>query len=368
MRTLLTLFMGALITLIGLSTPLHAATYGPVKKNQTLWDIASRHRPSEAINTQQMMLAIHRANPKAFVKNNINALKAGAILYLPSLSEIEAIGAVQAIRTTQRENDRWRELSNRTYSKQQAEEAAKNIASLKTQLKKAQADLAAERKKVKHLQAQLVAARNNPSKEVLYAVSDNELALKVQDLETIIQEKDVHIQQLETMVETARETIKRQASENELMYQKLVAADPNTVSNANPDPSKFGLSLQGTEAQQTAALTNTTTSPINDGVMTDNNSELSPIPPLLSAEDTQPASKLNADRFAMILAIISLVLLLIFLWRAYMQMEAKKAKMAENRLERNDPIDHTDNHPNDGTHFDPNHNVTQIRKEPTLTA
>ncbi|MGV6808944.1 MAG: FimV/HubP family polar landmark protein [bacterium] len=367
MRTLLTLFMGALITLVGLLTPLHAATYGPVQKNQTLWDIASRNRPSESINTQQMMLAIHRANPKAFVKNNINALKAGAILYLPSVSEIEAIGAVQAIRTTQRENDRWRELSNRTYSKQQAEEAAKNIASLKAQLKQAQTDLAAERKKVKSLQSQLAAARNNPSKEVLYAVSDNELALKVQDLETIIQEKDVHIQQLETMVETARETIKRQAAENELMYQKLVAADPNTVSNTNPDPSKFGLSLQGAEAQQATALTDTTNTAMSN-VSTDNDNELSPIPPLLSAEDTQPASKLNADRFAMILAIISLILLLVFLWRAYMQMEAKKAKMAESRLERRDTLDHTDNPTNDDTPFDPNHNVTKIRKEPTLTA
>jgi len=364
MKTLLTLFMGMLITVLGLCTPLHAATYGPVAKNETLWDIASRHRPSKAINTQQMMLAIHRANPKAFVKNNINALKAGAILYLPSLTEVEAIGAVQAIRTTQLENDRWRALSNRTYTKQQAEAATKNIAKLKAQLQKAQTELAAERKKVKNLQKQLASAQNNPSKEVLYAVSDNELALKVQDLETIIQEKDVHIQQLETMVETARETIKRQAAENEIMYQKLLAADPNAVHNANPDPQQFGLKLAGVDGQPATAVTDNTGNNAADNATTANDSELAPVPPLLSAKDTQPAAKLNADRFAMILAIISLILLLVFLWRAYMQMEAKKAKMAESRLERHDTIDHTD----EELPFSPSNNVTKIRKEPTLTA
>lgn len=364
MKTLLTLFMGMLITVLGLCTPLHAATYGPVAKNETLWDIASRHRPSKAINTQQMMLAIHRANPKAFVKNNINALKAGAILYLPSLTEVEAIGAVQAIRTTQLENDRWRALSNRTYTKQQAEAATKNIAKLKAQLQKAQTELAAERKKVKNLQKQLASAQNNPSKEVLYAVSDNELALKVQDLETIIQEKDVHIQQLETMVETARETIKRQAAENEIMYQKLLAADPNAVHNANPDPQQFSLKLAGVDGQPTTAVTDNTGNNAADNATTANDSELAPVPPLLSAKDTQPAAKLNADRFAMILAIISLILLLVFLWRAYMQMEAKKAKMAESRLERHDTIDHTD----EELPFSPSNNVTKIRKEPTLTA
>ena len=69
----------------------YVPTYGPVRRNETLWSIASRVRPSSSISVQQMMLAILRANPEAFAMNNINALRAGVVLRIPASGEVSGL-------------------------------------------------------------------------------------------------------------------------------------------------------------------------------------------------------------------------------------------------------------------------------------
>ncbi|MBS1236695.1 MAG: TfP pilus assembly protein FimV [Proteobacteria bacterium] len=73
-----------------------ANEYGPVRRNQTLWSIANRARPNRSVSVDQMMQAILKANPDAFINNNVNNLKAGQILRIPSASEVEAINAATA--------------------------------------------------------------------------------------------------------------------------------------------------------------------------------------------------------------------------------------------------------------------------------
>ncbi len=46
--------------------PVSAGSYGPVKNNDTLWDIASRNRPSYDISVPQMMAAIQGAKSSCF--------------------------------------------------------------------------------------------------------------------------------------------------------------------------------------------------------------------------------------------------------------------------------------------------------------
>ena len=48
--------------------------YGMPNRNDTLWSIASRTRPSQQVSIQQNMLAIQRLNPQAFISDNINLL------------------------------------------------------------------------------------------------------------------------------------------------------------------------------------------------------------------------------------------------------------------------------------------------------
>ena len=70
-----------------------------VQNDDTLWDIALKSRPTSDVSVQQTMLGIHQLNPQAFIRGNINRLKAGSVLRLPteneiSLSERDAVGAV----------------------------------------------------------------------------------------------------------------------------------------------------------------------------------------------------------------------------------------------------------------------------------
>lgn len=84
-------------------------SYGPVKRNETLWSIASQLRPSPDISMEQMMLALVRLNPEAFNKGNVNRLKKGYVLRVPEADEIRSVAKAEAIREVRRQNAAWRE-------------------------------------------------------------------------------------------------------------------------------------------------------------------------------------------------------------------------------------------------------------------
>jgi len=90
----------------------HADTYGPVRRSETLWTIANRLRPDSGITTQQMMLALQRANPEAFMNNNINNLKAGVVLQIPSRDEILGLSPAEALREASRQYSEWQTASS----------------------------------------------------------------------------------------------------------------------------------------------------------------------------------------------------------------------------------------------------------------
>ncbi|NNG12548.1 MAG: LysM peptidoglycan-binding domain-containing protein, partial [Halobacteria archaeon] len=82
--------------------------YGPVRRNETLWDISKRLRPGSDISVQQMMLALQRANPEAFIDNNINNLRAGSVLRVPDRDELLSLSRADAITESLRQNAEWR--------------------------------------------------------------------------------------------------------------------------------------------------------------------------------------------------------------------------------------------------------------------
>ena len=64
-------------------------SYGPVAPNERLWNIATKVRPDPSISKEHMMKALLKANPRAFSKaNNMDSLKIGATLRIPTLQEI----------------------------------------------------------------------------------------------------------------------------------------------------------------------------------------------------------------------------------------------------------------------------------------
>ncbi len=77
-----------------------------VQRNETLWGIASRVRPDARLTMNQTMLAIFEANRDAF-GGNINLLRAGAALRIPSADEIVRISSGNAFEEVKRQNEAW---------------------------------------------------------------------------------------------------------------------------------------------------------------------------------------------------------------------------------------------------------------------
>jgi len=65
-------------------------SYGPVIRGDNLSLIARQVLPA-GVDLNQMLVALHRANRDAFIANNMNLLKVGAILRIPEKSEVAAI-------------------------------------------------------------------------------------------------------------------------------------------------------------------------------------------------------------------------------------------------------------------------------------
>lgn len=79
-----------------------------VAANDTLWEIANQARP-EGVSVNQMMVAMLRANPDAFYQNNINNLKRGVILRMPTQEELEAVESQAANTEVSEQYALWRE-------------------------------------------------------------------------------------------------------------------------------------------------------------------------------------------------------------------------------------------------------------------
>ncbi|HIF9411834.1 TPA: FimV/HubP family polar landmark protein [Photobacterium damselae] len=63
--------------------------YGPTSAKETLWSIASRHRPNNSVSVYQVIGAIKHINPQAFENNNIHGLIPGSYLVMPTLAQVK---------------------------------------------------------------------------------------------------------------------------------------------------------------------------------------------------------------------------------------------------------------------------------------
>ncbi len=82
-----------------------------VQANDTLWGIANRMRPDSSISVEQMMLALVRKNPEAFIRENINGVKRGYILRMPERDAITQLDRQQAVAQAREHSALWREYS-----------------------------------------------------------------------------------------------------------------------------------------------------------------------------------------------------------------------------------------------------------------
>jgi pilus assembly protein FimV len=84
------------------------AEYGPVRQGQTLSQIAGQLDTVPGYTLDQTMLALLRTNPDAFIGDDINRLKQGAVLRLPQADELSHYSATQAAAVVREQVANWR--------------------------------------------------------------------------------------------------------------------------------------------------------------------------------------------------------------------------------------------------------------------
>ncbi len=96
-----------------------------VGQGDTLFELAQDNLPSGS-TVQQMMLAMLAANESAFINNNINLVRAGAILRIPDSNEVNTLTQGQALAAIGEQNQLWQDYRDNLRA-QAGTQVAQNI-------------------------------------------------------------------------------------------------------------------------------------------------------------------------------------------------------------------------------------------------
>ena len=242
-----------------------------VEKGDTLYKIAKDAKPS-SVTINQMMLAIQEANSDAFIQNNVNLLKQGAVLRIPEENQVQTLSSSEARQLISEQNALWREyrgvvtqapaanvdapeLVEQTEESsdlaKEAKQALKETTEKPAETKQDLNILASEDAKqttdtqiaggeeVKKLQNEV-----NLNKELAAsrAKENEELKSRVEALESMLEKKEkilnIQNQQLKDLQEQlSTETDKAAAAEKLLKEQAIKEeATPEVKPEAKPDP------------------------------------------------------------------------------------------------------------------------------------
>ena len=87
-------------------------TYGPVQNGEALWNIAEDIKAGTSMGIAQVMMAIFKQNPNAFMKNNINLIRVGQTLQIPSETEITSTSRSAAQQELRAQMEEWQEYKD----------------------------------------------------------------------------------------------------------------------------------------------------------------------------------------------------------------------------------------------------------------
>lgn len=232
------------------------AEYGPVAAGESLYQIAQKTRADASVSVDQMMVSILRMNPQAFYQDNINALKTGAILRIPSGTEVVSLD--EARTAAQEHNALWNSyqarasdspalLSDAGSSSVAAESSSSTSASDRLELvaprsgdSQGSADRpngqanAASAEQLEKVRSELVLAKE----DLASAQSESkELKSRVKELEEINQSRDSLIQMKNDEIADLERRIKQLQDEASRVASTPVTPPPTEVvtSSSTPD-------------------------------------------------------------------------------------------------------------------------------------
>lgn len=166
--------------------------YGMTDRDDTLWTIASRARPSRSVSVQQTMLAIAEMNPDAFINGNINLLKAGYVLKLPNESQIRTRSEQEALGEVARHDEEWRAYSrgemiadSSTAQRRPAASTADRTSDLRSPVDASAATTAADRAPATEGELRIVAEAGDSTTGVGGEMASGQLAAALEETDKL---------------------------------------------------------------------------------------------------------------------------------------------------------------------------------------
>ncbi|SFT96749.1 FimV N-terminal domain-containing protein, partial [Pseudoalteromonas lipolytica] len=196
---------------------------GPIKPTDTLWRIAAKIRPDNSVSIYQVMQALYDKNPSSFLDQNLNHMRDGAYLKIPTIAEMRAVNPTLAKARSEQDDELWEKKKNGTLTVAEINESQKKVTQArKVDLDEAKQELKQEINTIKteqgtqlvELQKQFktsvdnveeILAENNKLKQQLTGIS--------KELETVRDQlgQDSEIQkQLKELIAKQNEIIEQQ--------------------------------------------------------------------------------------------------------------------------------------------------------------
>ncbi|MES9971444.1 MAG: FimV/HubP family polar landmark protein [Candidatus Thiodiazotropha sp.] len=211
--------------------------YGPVQPNDNLWNIAKgMQRSNESV--EQVMMALQRHNPSAFINNNVNNLKVGKILRLPdddgvtSLSKQEAREEFLA-QTRAWEAGRSAEAGRPTVSKQPAKSKTTEEDRLRLISAKPGEGEAAEREGMAESESEITRLQD----EIMLVRESNEGALQENEaLRNRVQELEKQIQDIQRLLTLKSDQLAEIQTAQDIAAEKMEEIETAPTAEAEPEP------------------------------------------------------------------------------------------------------------------------------------
>jgi pilus assembly protein FimV len=269
--------------------------YGPVEPNENLWNIAKgMQRADETV--EQVMMALQRHNPSAFIDNNVNNLKVGKILRLPEDANVTSLTKQEAFDEFMAQTRAWKAqrsgvaASGPTVSGKPAEPKTKEEDRLRLISSKPGEGEAADREGMAESENEISRLQD----EVMLVRESNESAMQEnQELRGRVKELEKQIQDIQRLLTLKNDQLAEiQAAQDiagEKMEQLETAETPPTPTQ-EPAPTTEPVADEATATPEPAAEPATAeveapVAPVPPGTQTDT----APQPGAPVAETAPPA-------------------------------------------------------------------------------
>jgi pilus assembly protein FimV len=224
-----------------------------VRRGDTLGAIARAHLPP-GVSLNQMLIAIYRANQDAFLRENINLVRAGRVLNIPSAEAVSGIEVAEANRLVQSHRAEWEDYRSRLAGQPvrvesasgrravtgqiEAKPEASAPGATEDQVRLAKADPAKPGASSRAARADDAAARERALGEAQSRVTD--LEKNVADLQKLLELKNQQLAEMEKRAGAAKPAAAAEAAKPEAVKPPapVVAEAPKPAPAPAPEAKK----------------------------------------------------------------------------------------------------------------------------------